>query len=118
MAIQDLIDELIAFRDAREWEQFHTPRNLAAALAIEAAELQEEMLWKSDREVAELVGSSSGRERVSEEIADVMIYALLFCEAVGVEPISAVRAKLQKNAAKYPVEKSKGRSAKYTELEA
>ena len=101
MALQDLIDEIVAFRDERDWEQFHTPRNLAAALAIEAAELQEAMLWKDEEEVAELVASKPGHVSLSDEIADVLIYALLFCEATGIDPEAAVRIKLEKNAEKY-----------------
>jgi dCTP diphosphatase len=113
---QSVIEEILAFRDERDWGQFHTPRNLAVALAIEAAELQELMLWKDDSEVTELVASKPGHGELSDEIADVMIYALLFCEAAGIDPEAAIRIKLQKNGEKYPVEKSKGRAAKYSEL--
>ena len=116
MDLQELIAEIIAFRDERDWAQFHTPRNLAAALGIEAAELQQEMLWKTDAEVAELVASKSDYGQLSDEIADVLIYSLLFCDAAGVDAASAIRKKLKKNAEKYPVKQSKGRAKKYTEL--
>ncbi len=111
-----LIVEITAFRDERDWAQFHTPRNLAAALGIEAAELQQEMLWKTDAQVTELLGTGDGHGRVSDEIADVLIYALLFCEAAGVDPAAAIRIKLEKNAEKYPVHLAKGLAKKYDEL--
>ena len=75
--LPDLTEEILAFRDERDWAQFHTPRNLAAALSIEAAELQEAMLWKTDPEVAELVASKTGHARLSDEIADVDLRAAL-----------------------------------------
>ena len=117
MDLQALIAEIITFRDERDWAQFHTPRNLAAALGIEAAELQQEMLWKTDAEVAELLGTGDGHGKVSDEIADVLIYALLFCEAAGVDPAAAIRVKLRKNAEKYPVELARGTAAKYDDLD-
>ena len=117
MELPALVKQILAFRDERDWAQFHTPKNLAAALAIEAAELQELMLWKSEREVAELVASKSGHGQLSDEIADVLIYSLLFCDAAGVDPASAIRKKLKKNAEKYPVKQSKGSAKKYTELD-
>lgn len=110
------MDEIIAFRDERDWAQFHTPKNLAAALAIEAGELQELMLWKTDAEVAELVTSKDHHGRLSDEAADVLIYALLFCEASGIDPTAAIRFKLKKNAEKYPVELAKGKADKYDRL--
>jgi NTP pyrophosphatase (non-canonical NTP hydrolase) len=103
LKLSSLVKEILAFRDERDWAQFHTPKNIAAALAIEAAELQELMLWKSEEEVADLVDSNQGNGDLSDEIADVLIYALLFCEAVEVDPLVAIRIKLKKNAKKYPV---------------
>ena len=116
MNLQSLIDDIIAFRDERDWAQFHTPRNLAAALAIEVGELQEAMLWKDEEEVAELVASKPGHGQLSDEIADVLIFALLFCDAAGIDPTAAIRIKLEKNAAKYPVDKARGSAMKYTDL--
>ena len=117
MALKALIEEIVAFRDERDWKQFHTPQNLAAALAIEAGELQEEMLWKDEVEVADLLASQQGHGRVSDEIADVLIFSLLFCEAAGIDPAASIRIKLKKNAEKYPVGRSKGSAKKYTELD-
>ena len=98
MDLPSLLSEIIAFRDERDWAQFHTPRNLAAALTIEAGELQEEMLWKTDAEVAELAASAAGHGSLSDEIADVMIFALLFCHSAGIDPGEAIQRKLAKNA--------------------
>ena len=116
MELPALVKQILACRDERDWAQFHTPKNLAAALAVEAAELQELMLWKGEEEVDHLVSSKNGHAKLSDEIADVMIYALLFCEAAGIYPEAAVRSKLKKNGEKYPVEKAKGSATKYTEL--
>ena len=116
MEIPALVKQILAFRDERDWAQFHTPKNLAAALAVEAAELQELMLWKGEEEVDHLVSSKNGHAKLSDEIADVLIYALLFCDAAGIDPDAAVRIKLKKNAEKYPVDLAKGSAKKYTEF--
>ena len=116
MELPSLVKQILAFRDERDWAQFHTPKNLAAALAVEAAELQELMLWKGEEEVDHLVSSTNGHVKLSDEIADVLIYALLFCDAAGIDPDAAVRIKLKKNAEKYPVDLAKGSAKKYTEF--
>lgn len=108
MSLTELSHLIVAFRDERDWRQFHTPRQLSAALAIEAAELQEKMLWSSDREVDEYLETKEGHRAVSDELADVLIYALSFCDIAGIDPGAAVRVKLEKNAVKYPVEESRG----------
>lgn len=114
--LQQLVREILQFRDARDWQQFHTPRNLAAALSIEAAELQELMLWKSDVEVEQLQRDPAKRDALRHELADVLIYALLLAHTLGEEPARVIREKLAHNTAKYPVEKSRGNASKYTEL--
>ena len=81
--LQELIQKILSFRDERNWKRFHTPRNLAAALAIEAGELQETMLWKTDREVEDLLNTPDGRTNISSEIADILIFCFLFCDATG-----------------------------------
>jgi NTP pyrophosphatase (non-canonical NTP hydrolase) len=116
MTFSPLIDQILAFRDERDWAQFHTPKHLANALGIEVAELQELMLWKNDQEVADLIASKTGHGKLSDEIADILIYSLLFCESAGIDPEVAIRIKLKKNAEKYPVEESKGNATKYTDL--
>lgn len=115
--ISDLIAEIVAFRDARDWGQFHTLRHLAAGLSIEAAELQEIMLWLTDEEVEALLNTPERRLRVQRELADVLIFALMLCHRSGIDPVRAIRDKLAENAAKYPVDLSRGRATKYTDFE-
>jgi len=115
-SLSEIIAAIVAFRDARDWAQFHTPRNLAAALAVEAAELQEVMLWKADQQVDALLADPKGRQEVQQELGDVLIFALLLSQACGIDPLKAVQQKLAINAAKYPVEKARGVSTKYTDL--
>ena len=115
--IEKLTRDILDFRDERDWAQFHTPRNLAAALAIEAAELQELTLWKTSEEVRAYLQRETNLERMSDEIADVMIFTLLLAHETGVDLPEAIRSKLRKNAEKYPVKLSKGSAAKYTELD-
>ena len=109
--IDDLIQALLRFRDERDWAQFHDSKNLAAAIGIEAAELNELFLWKTIRESEEV-----DRERLKEELADVLAYALLLAHKHGIDVKQAVLEKIAKNAEKYPVEKAKGTAAKYDEL--
>lgn len=96
------------FIDARDWSQFHNPKDLALALSIEAAELNESFLWKK--------AEDAKPEKVQEELADVIIYALLLAEKYGWDIPTIVKEKMQENAAKYPVDKAKGTANKYTEL--
>lgn len=104
------------FRDERDWQQFHTPRQLAAAISIEAAELQEVFLWKSDDDAAEQIRNPHEFERLRQELADVFIYTLLFADRAGIDLDSAVRDKLALNEERYPVDRSKGRSTKYRDI--
>jgi NTP pyrophosphatase (non-canonical NTP hydrolase) len=108
--------QVIEFRDARAWEPFHTPKNLAMALAIEAGELQELFLWKEDQEIVDLLPSDPFGSRVQEEMADILIFLLYLAKAAGIDLSEAVKAKLIKNQAKYPVAKSFGSNKKYDEL--
>ncbi len=101
------------FRDERDWKQFHTPRHLAAAISIEAAELQEVLLWKSDDDAAEPTENPHEFERLRQELADVFIYTLLLADRAGIDLDSAVRDKLTLNEERYPIDRSRGRSAKY-----
>ena len=108
--IQELIDLLVQFRDERDWAQFHDSKNLALALSIEAAELNELFLWKKDSE-----SKNIDRERLKEELADVFAYALMLAERNNLSVSDIVKQKIQKNAEKYPVEECRGSSAKYKE---
>lgn len=112
--ISELTELLVEFREERDWAQFHTPRNLAAAVSIEAGELQEHFLWEDEGATEP---DSDSLENMRDEIADVLIFALLFCHEADIDPARAVRRKLDKNRRKYPVNKARGRSAKYTELD-
>lgn len=113
MALDKIIEAIVTFRDEREWEQFHTLRNLAAAISVEAGELQELFLW-DDSTSSE---APANADRISDEIADVLIFALLFCQKAGIDPERAIEEKLETNRQRCPVNKARGRSAKYTELE-
>lgn len=108
--------ELVAFRDARDWKQFHTPRQLAAALAIEACELQQAMLWMTDAEVEAGLADGTLTPAISDEIADVLSFALLLAHDLGLDPAELIAGKLAKNEQRYPVDKSRGRSTKYDKL--
>lgn len=107
---------LRAFRDARDWQQFHTLRNLITSLNLEAAELLELTQWKSDAEVDALPGDPQAAEALRDECADILLYLLLIADTAGIDLPAAARAKLIKNAAKYPVDKAYGSRAKYTHL--
>ena len=149
--IQSLTDRLIAFRDERDWRQFHSLKNLILSLNLEAAELMELTQWKDDSDVesalsddefrASLGGLNVGvilplgqfhekddsdvesalsddefRASLSEECADVLLYLLLICERADIDLLQAASNKIETNATKYPVEKSRGNARKYTEL--
>lgn len=102
----DIQNAIRKFAEERDWKQFHTPENLAKSISIEAGELLECFQWSTDYKP----------EKVKEELADVMMYCLMMADAVGVDPIAIMEEKLKRNAEKYPVEKSKGNSKKYTEF--
>ncbi len=111
MEIQELQKEILAFRDARDWKQFHNPKDLAQAISIEASELMEHFLRKSQEESYWI---AENNEQVREEFADIMNYLLLFAESCGIDIEQAVLEKIEKSNKKYPVEKAKWSSDKYT----
>lgn len=106
--IRQIVDALIQFRNERDWEQFHNPKDLALAISIEAGELLEEFLWKKPEE--------ADKEKVRDELADVLAYALLFAEKYEFDVKQIVMDKIRKNAEKYPVSKAKGSTKKYDQL--
>lgn len=112
MLPDDLIQELLAFRAERDWEQFHTPRNLAISLSLEAGEVLELFQWR------DLQGDAVQEvlPRLQDEVADVAVYLIYLCKDLGIDLETAVRSKMVKNRAKYPVELAKGSARKYTEL--
>ncbi len=106
--MKEIIQELIKFRDERDWGQFHNPKDLAIALNIESSELLETFLWKSFEE--------ADVKKVKEELADVFTYAFLIAEKYNLDIKEIVLEKIEKNKIKYPIEKSKGTAKKYNEL--
>jgi NTP pyrophosphatase (non-canonical NTP hydrolase) len=114
MNLVALLNRIRAFRDERDWAQFHNPKDMAAALAIEAAELQEIFLWKIGEEIT--ATAAKKKTEIQDEVADIAVYLLEFADNQGIDIESAILAKLEKNAAKYPVDKAKGSNAKYTDL--
>jgi NTP pyrophosphatase (non-canonical NTP hydrolase) len=105
------INELIKFRDARNWEQFHNTKDLALALSIEASELNELFLWKTTEESEKV-----DKEKLKEELADVFAFALLLAHKHNFDIKEIVLEKIQKNDKKYPVDKARGTAKKYNEL--
>jgi dCTP diphosphatase len=115
MADLDELSELIkAFRDARDWKQFHTPRNLAESLVLEASEVLEHFQWKTDEEINQHF--IKHKEEFAHELADVLNYILLLADAVDVNLENALRSKLKLSEMKYPIHKVKGKHIKYTDL--
>ncbi len=111
-----LTADLLAFCDARDWRQFHSLRNLITSLNLEAAELLELTQWKTDAEIDALPTDAKAGEALRDECADILLYLLLIADTAGIDLTEAARAKLLKNALKYPVDKAYGSRAKYTEL--
>lgn len=106
--IELIISKLVQFRDERDWAQFHNPKDLALAINVEAGELLELFLWKEP--------SAVDREKVQEELADVFAFAFLLAEKYGFDVWQIMLDKMERNAGKYPIEKSKGTAKKYNEL--
>lgn len=113
MDYKKIKDAILAFRDARDWKQFHNPKDLATAISIEASELEEMFLWKSQEESYKIWREDP---KVGEEFADIFNFMVLFSEECGIDIEKEVLAKIEKNNQKYSVEKSKGKSDKYTKL--
>ncbi|KPJ22144.1 nucleotide pyrophosphohydrolase [Streptococcus phocae] len=106
-----IMDKINKFRDDRNWRQFHTEKDLAISISLEANELLELFQWRTSEEVVK-----DKQEELKEEIADVMIYAYMLANNLGLDMDTIIQEKLKKNEKKYPVEKSKGKKNKYTEL--
>ena len=106
--MKNAITELKKFRDERDWEQFHNPKDLAIAISIESGELLEEFLWKSHHDAN--IGN------IKKELADVLAYSLLLADKYGLDPEGIILEKINENRLKYPVEKSKGTAKKYDQL--
>jgi NTP pyrophosphatase (non-canonical NTP hydrolase) len=114
MLNQDLVDALLAFRRERNWEQFHSARNLTTALSVEASELLEHFNWSSDQEIPRIV--EERRTLIAAEMADIAMLLTYLGHDLGIDIEAAVASKLIANAEKYPVEKSFGSNKKYTDF--
>ena len=112
--MEDVLEEIRRFRDERDWKQFHNPKDLAISISIEAAELLEHFQWKAAGDVEKHV--TDKKDQISDEVADVAIYLFELADILGIDVKEAIRTKLKKNALKYPVEKAKGVSTKYTDF--
>ena len=115
-SLAELTRRLVAFRDARDWRQFHTVKNLIVSLALEAAELMELTQWQTDEQVETRLADPAAKARLEEECADVFLYLLLLAERAGFDLAAAAAAKIEVNDTKYPVEKAKGNAMKYNEF--
>ena len=114
--VAELRERVLAFVHERDWEQFHSPKNLSMALAAESGELMEHFLWADSQASLQVAHDPKKRPGIEAEIADVVIYSLEFANICGIDLAAAIEAKMAANAKKYPVEKAKGRADKYTEL--
>ncbi len=115
-SLEELTKRLLAFRDARDWRQFHSLKDLILSLNLEAGELLELTQWKSEVEFERQAESEPMRQRLAEECADVLLYLLLIAERTGIDLQTAAAEKIKANDLKYPVAKARGTAAKYTEL--
>ncbi len=114
LTLEQVRDQLRAFVAERDWDQFHNPKNLAMAMVVEAGELMEHFQWLS-AEQAEALDERT-RAEVELEVADVLLFLLRLCDRLDIDPLQATQRKLALNAQKYPVDKARGRAAKYDEL--
>ena len=114
--LDDLARLVREFVDERDWSRFHNAKDLSAAIAIEAAELQEAFLWRTREEADAAMRDPSARRRAEDEMADVMIYLLSLSDRYGVDLATAVRRKVGENAGRYPSDLVRGKAIKYTEI--
>ncbi|MGZ5103617.1 MAG: nucleotide pyrophosphohydrolase [Usitatibacter sp.] len=112
--LDELREKLREFAEARDWEQFHSPKNLAMALSAESAELLEIFQWLTEERSRNLTAEE--KAAAGDEIADVLLYLVRIADKLGIDPIAAARRKLAENARRYPEDKARGSSKKYTEL--
>jgi NTP pyrophosphatase (non-canonical NTP hydrolase) len=113
-SLEDLRRRMTAFANARDWDQFHNPKNVAMAMAVEAAELMEHFQWLTPEQAAHL--PKAAREEVALECADVLLYLLRLCDKLDIDLARTTRRKLVLNARKYPVAKARGKMTKYNKL--
>ena len=111
--MKDLIEQVRNFRQERDWDQYHSPKNLVMALVVEASELAEHFQWMTEEQSNSLPPDKLAE--VKEEIGDVLIYLANLCDKLGIDPVEAAHDKLGKNRQKYPASKVRGKSNKYNE---
>ena len=112
--IKKLTEKIIKFRNARDWKQFHNPKDVALSLSLEAGELMEHFQWKNKEEIEKYV--KSNKKAIGEELADILFWVLLLGYDLKINVLEALDNKIKKNAKKYPVEKAKGKHTKYNKL--
>ena len=112
--IQKLTERILEFRDSCNWKQFHNPKDMALSLVLEAAEVLEHFQWKNGEELTEYL--KINKAEVSDELMDVLYWVLYMCNDLKIDIPEAFERKMQKNEAKYPVDKAKGKKGKYTQL--
>ena len=112
--IKKLTEKIIKFRDARDWKQFHNPKDMALSLVLEATEVLEHFQWKTQKEIEEYI--KTNKDDIGEELADVLYWVLLMCNDLEINIFDALRKKIKKNERKYPVDKAKGKHNKYNKL--
>ena len=113
--IAELTERLRAFRQMRDWDQFHHPKDIAVSIVLEACELLEHFQWKTNEQAEEYIRLN--REEIGDEAADVLIYLIQFCDRAGIDLAAAVQRKIEKNEKNYPADRVKGSAKKYTEYE-
>jgi NTP pyrophosphatase (non-canonical NTP hydrolase) len=114
MTLESLRTQVLKFSKERDWDQFHSPKNLAISVSVEASELLEHFMWMSPEQSASL--TKEQLDKISDEVGDVLICLVNFAAKVGIDPLQAAAQKIKKNHEKYPVEKARGSAKKYDEL--
>jgi len=112
--IKKLTEDILRFRDARDWKQFHNPKDCALSLVLEAAEVMEHFQWKNKEEMGRYI--KDNKDEIAEELADVLYWVLLMSHDLDIDIVNALDKKNKKNADKYPIEKVKGKHTKYNKL--
>ncbi len=112
--LSSIIEKILKFRKERDWEKFHNPKNIAISISLESAELLENFQWGNLEESVK--SALENKEKISDEVADLLIYILYLCNDLGIDFIDAIDKKIKKNNKKYPVERFKGKSNKYNKL--
>jgi len=112
--IKNLTKKVVKFRDDRDWKQFHDPRNSSMALVSEAVEVMDEIKFKSDKQIEDYLKTK--KSKIGDELSDVLFWVLLIAHDLNIDIVKQFKSKMKENKQKYPVEKSRGKNTKYTEL--